>query len=228
VWIKREQKHFLLTIWLWVLAFLLIAGGTYRRVCADDAALKAAVELDELEKRVSALIPDPRLPDDFFILATLQEAVAAKREGSGGVGACLVQESTGKIVMRGHNHQFMPHFRSDMHAEMDLMNRYEDSVQITRIPGNSTFNPRRVDGLVLYSSVEPCPMCLTRIINTGLKKAYYAAADPTGGMVHKIGDLPLYWKEAAAGRTYAEANCSQAMKEIATRLFWNGRRNITK
>jgi tRNA(adenine34) deaminase len=112
-----------------------------------------------------------------------------------------------------------------MHAEMDLMNRYEDSRKITRIPGK-TFNPRQVEGLVLYSSVEPCPMCLARIINTGLKKTYYAAADPSGGMVSRMNDLPPFWRETAAGRIYAAAKCSPAMREIAERLFQHGRRNI--
>jgi hypothetical protein len=39
-------------------------------------------------------------------------------------------------------------------------------------------------------------------------------------MVHKIDDLPPFWKEAAAGRIYEQAKCSQTMQEIATRLFF--------
>jgi tRNA(adenine34) deaminase len=193
---------------------------------ANQDNFSEAAELDELEKAVLSMKPDPSRPQDAFVMVALEEAIKAKREKSGGVGACLVKESTGEIVARGHNRQFTTWFRSDMHAEMDLMNRYEDQMKVTRGQGNTTFNPRQVNGLVLYSSVEPCPMCLTRIINTGLKKAYYAAPDHEGGMVHKINDLPAFWKDAAAGRTYAEADCSPAMKEVAARLFRNGRRNI--
>ena len=184
---------------------------------------KAAAELEELVKKVESLTPDPHFPQDRFVLVTLQEAIAAKKEGSGGIGACLVRESTGEIIARGHNRQFTPHFRSDMHAEMDLMDRYEDMAQVRKSAGR---NPRQVDGLVLYSSVEPCPMCLTRIINTGLKKTYYAAPDLDGGMVHKISDLPAFWKDAAAGRIFAQADCSPVMQEIAARLFRNGQRGI--
>jgi cytosine deaminase len=204
---------------------LLAAGLFFATTYAGEDESKFATEFAALERQVRTLAPDPHYPQDPFILITLQEAIAARQEGSGGIGACLIRESTGEIVMRGHNRQFSPYWRSDMHAEMDLMNRYEDSVRILK---NSGRNPRNLEGLVLYSSVEPCPMCLTRIINTGLKKVYYAAADPSGGMVHKLDDLPAFWREFAQGNLYAEANCSPAMKEIADRLFKHGMRLFKK
>jgi tRNA(adenine34) deaminase len=189
--------------------------------------IEEAAELNKLEKAVASTIPDPRYPHDRFILVTLREAIRAKRESSGGgVGACLVRESTGEIVALGHNRQFSPYFRSDMHAEMDLLDRYEDQMKTARVPGEKSFNPRKVEGLTLFSSVEPCPMCLARIINAGLKKTYYAASDPAGGMVHKFNDLPPFWKDAADGRIYAEADCSPTLKDLATRLFNHGKRNI--
>jgi hypothetical protein len=66
-------------------------------------------------------------------------------------------------------------------------------------------------------------ICFPRVINTGLHMTYYPAADRVGGMVHKTDDLPAFWKDAAAGQTYAEADCSPAMKEVAARLFRHGR-----
>jgi tRNA(adenine34) deaminase len=200
-------------------ALILLAFLSFWSAYAGEGEKTEAAELDELSARIQALVPDPHYPDDPFILVTLQEAIKARREGSGGIGACLVGEVSGEIVARGHNRQYSPYFRSDMHAEMDLMDRYEDLVKIMKIPGR---NPRRVYGLVLYSSVEPCPMCLTRIINTGIKKAYYAVPDPEGGMVHKIKDLPPFWRNEAAGRIYAQARCSPIMQEIAARLFHHG------
>ena len=210
-----------------ILLFFVLTAFPFFSIPADDIANDEAAELNKLEKAVISAVPDPRYPHDRFILVTLNEAIRAKRENSGGgVGACLVRESTGEIVARGHNRQFSPYFRSDMHAEMDLLDRYEDQLKTARIPGVKSFNPRKVEGLVLYSSAEPCPMCLARIINAGLNKTYYAAADPSGGMVHKIGDLPPFWRDAAAGRIYAEADCSPALKDLATRLFNHGKRDI--
>jgi len=207
------------TLRLGILVLTIAAFMPVWNIRSGDKENKEAVELEKLTQQVQSLKPNPHYSDDPFILVALQEAIAAKKEGSGGIGACLVKESSGEIVMRGHNRQFSPHFRSDMHAEMDLMNRYEDFVKALKISGR---NPRQVDGLTLYSSVEPCPMCLTRIINTGLKKTFYAAPDKDGGMVHKINDLPLFWKNAAAGRVYAQAKCSPIMQDIAARLFRHG------
>ncbi len=175
------------------------------------------VELDEIEKLVDGYTPDPRYPDDPYVKVTLKEALAGSREGNGGIGACLVREATGEIVERGHNRQFEPYMRSDLHAEMDLLTRYEERVKGNRAKGVG--DPRRIEGLVLYSSVEPCPMCFTRIINLGLKKALFAAPDPSGGMVQRLKDLPPFWRERASGNVYARANCSPELSALAARLF---------
>jgi cytosine deaminase len=205
-----------------IITISLAASVLFTVTYAGDGPGNSDSEFSELEKTVGHLVPDPQYRDDRFILATLRESIAAKREGSGGIGACLVREDTGEIIARGHNRQYSPHFRSDMHAEMDLLNRYEETMKAVKRAGR---NPReQFEGLVLYSSVEPCPMCLTRIINTGLTKTYYAAPDLAGGMVHKINDLPSFWKNLAAGRIYGVANCSPVMKGLAARLFENGRR----
>jgi cytosine deaminase len=175
--------------------------------------------LETIENRLNSFVIDPQYSDDPFILITLREALAARKEGNGGVGACLVRESTGEIVERGHNRQYMSYFRSDLHAEMDLLNRYEDRTKSQRIVDGEARNPRQKEGLVLYSSFEPCPMCLTRIINSGIRKIYYAVPDPTGGMCHKISELPPFWRGAAADCVCAPAACSPELKDLAVQLF---------
>jgi cytosine deaminase len=74
-------------------------------------------------------------------------------------------------------------------------------------------------GLVLYTSVEPCPMCLTRIINAGVKKVYYALTDDNGGMAHRFDNLPPFWRSMAQGIILEPAHCSPELKEIAQKLF---------
>lgn len=197
-------------------------------VCPAEDPAAPAPDLDRILKRIEAYTPDPRYPDDPFILVTLREAVSGKQEGSGGVGACLVMESTGEIVERGHNRQYSPHFRSDLHAEMDLLNRFENRRNIQRSVDGTSQNPRQVDGLVLYSSFEPCPMCLTRIINAGIKKTLYAVPDPMGGMCGRISQLPPFWRDMARGRLYCPASCSPELKKIAIELFGHYAARITK
>jgi tRNA(adenine34) deaminase len=190
-------------------------------LAVDEQKKALPSDVVELEKRIQTYVVDKRYPDDPFILVTVQEALAAIKENNGAVGACLVEESTGKVVERGHNRQFNPYFRSDLHAEMDLLNRYEDRVKAHRLDDSTVPQSvqRKVEGLVLYTSVEPCPMCLSRIINVRLKKTYYAAPDPPGGMAHKFSDLPTFWQELGAGRIFESARCSSELVAIAKALF---------
>ncbi len=92
--------------------------------------VSAALSLAELAERVRTFKPDPGCPHDPFVVIALEEAIAAAEDGNFGVGACLVDPS-GQVVERGHNHVFHPYPRSDLHAEMDTMTRFEDRMQGT-------------------------------------------------------------------------------------------------
>ena len=172
---------------------------------------------------LNAYVSDPRYEDDSFIIVAIREAISGRRTHNGGIGACLVNEADGEIVERAHNEQYVPHFRSDLHAEMVLLNRYENRLPVSRsndAHDNASANPRiHKKGLVLYTSIEPCPMCTARIINSGIKKVYYAAADDSGGMGHRMEGLPPYWQALAQDVSIAPANCSPALKELAQKLF---------
>lgn len=217
-------KNRLFHSWQIVLIVILILLTTWpcRAASADKFDGKVWLrELDEIEKTVNGYVPDKAHPDDPFILVTIQEAIAAIREGNGGIGACLVRESTGEIVERGHNRQYEPYFRSDLHAEMDLLTRYEERVRARKgsVAGNPSGEQRKIAGLVLYTSLEPCPMCLSRIVNMGIRKVCWAAPDPEGGMGHKIRDLPPFWRDRASVQIFEAARCSADLRQLADRLF---------
>lgn len=204
---------------------LLLSGA----VMAANTSAEPAPEktrLETLQTRIDTLKPDPAYPDDPYVLETLREACAALRAKSGGIGACLVDERTGAIIARGRNRQYTGYFRSDLHAEMDLLDRYEDGAR--KPLASAGGNPRVCSGLVLYSSVEPCPMCLTRIINSGIKKVYYVAPDPEGGMVTRMQNLPPFWRQLAADRTFLPARCAPEMRALAAELFNYSIRNFKR
>ncbi|MGA7828787.1 MAG: deaminase [Geobacteraceae bacterium] len=214
-----RTKHFgnlLLLLFLTVLAGCEHAPARYRGPAA------AFFDLGSVEKRINNYVPDPHYPDDAFVLVTVREGLLGGKERNGGIGACLVRKATGEIIERGHNRQYEPYFRSDLHAEMDLLDRYEKRVRMTRSkdPNDPTFrNPRNMEGLVLYTSVEPCPMCLGRIINAGVQEVYYAAPDIEGGMARRFKDLPPSWKAMARGMVIGPARCSPELQEISLDLF---------
>lgn len=205
---------------------VLLATVLFSSACTHEPALRHSPptpsRLAAIERQINGYTPDPRYPDDPFVLTTIREALRGARERNGGIGACLVERATGRIVEVGHNSQYEPYFRSDLHAEMDLLTRYEKKMRITRSrnPDEPTYrDPRRMQGFVLYSSLEPCPMCLTRIINAGVKEVYYAAPDVDGGMARRFDELPPFWKDMARDMVIAPARCSPELKKLAADLF---------
>jgi cytosine deaminase len=103
---------------------------------------------------------------------------------------------------------------------MDLLDRYEDRLRILKPSPGETGNPRRMyEGLALYSSIEPCPMCMTRIINTGIKRVLFAALDPLGGMTSQLALLPPFWREMSGGTVFGAARCNARLTEMANALF---------
>jgi tRNA(adenine34) deaminase len=192
-------------------------------VPAPHTAPPMREDLGDLESAIMSATADPaRFPDDPIVLATLKEALKGAKERNGGIGACLVREATGEILEVGHNSQYEPYFRSDLHAEMHLLDRWEEKVKRTRSrnPTDPTFrDPRDMGGIVLYTSVEPCPMCMGRIINAGVKKVRYAVVDEDGGMATRFDSLPPFWKGMAGDLTIEPARCSPALTALAKRLF---------
>jgi tRNA(adenine34) deaminase len=167
-----------------------------------------AETLEAMRDRLDRLAPDAGYKHDAYILQAVREAGDASAEGNFGVGAVIVDRA-GDIVERGHNHVFWPHFRSDIHAEMDVLNKFEES--------HRSLNS--ISGYSLYTSLEPCPMCLTRLITSGITNVYYAADDVESGMVSRLDALTPVWVALAADQNFEAAECSPQLKDLALKLF---------
>ncbi len=121
-------------------------------------------------------------PGDEAGWAACVLAYASLCGGNFGIGALIVDDA-GRVYAHGHNEICAPRFRSDAHAEMVVISDFE-----TRWP-----NVRKT-GLSLYTSLEPCPMCYTRILISGLSRVFYVADDEAGGMVRRRHLMPDYWR----------------------------------
>lgn len=149
-----------------------------------------------------------RHPDDRYVWLTCVLALKAVDTGNFGVG-CILIDCGGNIVVWAHNKVFNPYFRSDRHAEMVVMDKLEDT--------NRKIN--KLTNYILYTSLESCPMCLARLITSGANTVLYAAPDITGGMVHKMKDLPPIWIELAKRQVFSQAKCSQDLINAANQIF---------
>jgi len=120
-----------------------------------------------------------------------------------GIGALIVDDEF-HIVARGHNEVCGPPFRSDAHAEMVVLDDFERN------------HPnRRKDGLTLYTSLEPCPMCYTRILISGIANVLYVADDDSGGMARRGHLMPTYWRDMENRCRFAQAQARSALRDIS-------------
>jgi cytosine deaminase len=143
---------------------------------------------------------------DREIWLTCVLALQSVSLGNFGVGS-IITDTNNTLVSYGNNQVFFPQFRSDFHAEMVTLNHFE-----------SVVNPPLVTGYKLFTSLEPCPMCLTRILTSGIPEVYYAADDIEGGMVHLKDALPEAWAGIMTNRHIDKADCSQKLIAISEAL----------
>lgn len=146
--------------------------------------------------------------DDPYAWITDVLALKSVNYGNYGVGSVMVDFGN-EIIAMGHNLVYSPSFRSDLHSEMVTLNHFEEeNPQITNLKGYT-----------FYTSLEPCPMCLIRLISTGINKVHHVAYDPIGGMVSGISFLPPLWKELSEPQLFEAAQCSKELSRAAVEIM---------
>jgi tRNA(adenine34) deaminase len=96
------------------------------------------------------------------------EAHKAYREDEVPIGAVIV-DSNGAIVSRAHNQKEKAHNPCG-HAEI---------LAITEAA--KKLNNWRLLGCSMYVTLEPCPMCLSALVQARIAHLYFGAYDPKGG-----------------------------------------------
>lgn len=97
---------------------------------------------------------------DFFMNEAVKEAQIGIRARHGGPFGCVVVKN-GQIVGRGHN-QVIGNQDATCHGEMQAIRDASKNLK--------TFD---LSGCVLYTTAEPCPMCLGAILWSNIAEVYY-------------------------------------------------------
>ncbi|WP_041272996.1 nucleoside deaminase [Desulforapulum autotrophicum] len=125
------------------------------------------------------------LNDAYYMELALASAQKAFDQGEFPVGAVIVCD--GRVVAQGHRvgTGALTGRPSEIdHAEMRALKELEG------LPLG--FDPA---GAVIFSTMEPCLMCFSAIILSGIKKIVYAYEDPMGGgTCCDLGQLPPLYK----------------------------------
>jgi cytosine deaminase len=169
--------------------------------------LNAVASLRRMLDTVDA--EDKRYSDERFGIAVCKEALDAVAKGNYGVG-CMLLDPHGRTVAIGGNQVFFPRFRSDQHAEMVVMNAFEDAFpEVSDLSGH-----------VIHVSLEPCPMCVSRLIMSGVGVIKFVASDNGGGMARNLRALPDSFRSLGAAQKFVLADCSETVRHVASQAFF--------
>lgn len=107
-----------------------------------------------------------------------EEVWLAFRNGSTPIGAAIFDEN-GSLLVRDRNRSAEPGTvnKRISHAEANALRRLD----------NTACNVRNA---VLYTSMEPCPMCMGTAVMSNIRHLRYASCDPYCGCVHLKDDEP--------------------------------------
>ena len=162
----------------------------------------AGVNIAELVQRLDQLEADADYTDDIHGLYCCRLALDALEQGNYGVAAILI-DAQGTVIAQAENRVFSAGYNSHAHAEMLLVDQLEQGLDC---------NPAELTMLV---SLEPCPMCLARLILSGIASVRYMAPDSYGGMLSHAERLPPAWKNLAQLQNHYEASISSGVRALA-------------
>jgi tRNA(adenine34) deaminase len=116
-----------------------------------------------------------------FFKRSIQLALEAGEEGNLPIGAVITLD--GKIVSEGKNTIWYPQYNPNRHAEIEALRN---------VPGKLWKSSR---DMTLYTTLEPCLMCVGAIILHHIGCVMYGSADDYGGASLVFGHTPTYFED---------------------------------
>jgi len=141
--------------------------------------------------------------------AALREAKLASEEGEVPVGAVVVHDD--KIIGRAHNQRERLHDPT-AHAEMIALTQAAAARETWRL-----------DGCILYVTLEPCLMCAGALVNARIARVVFGASDERAGACGSLYQVGLDRRLNHSFRIESglmEPECVELLQE-----FFRARRN---
>jgi tRNA(adenine34) deaminase len=138
-----------------------------------------------------------------YMRLALQEARSAARAGEVPVG-CVITGPDGGVIGRGRNMREETRDAS-AHAEVLAIR------QACRALGTW-----RLEGCVMYVTLEPCPMCAGAVVNSRIPTVVYGAKDSAAGSCGSVINLfeERYGHRPAVYGGVLEEECSALLKDF--------------
>jgi tRNA(adenine34) deaminase len=139
---------------------------------------------------------------ETFMREALAEAVVARDAGDYPIGAVLVCD--GRVVSRGRNAVMSARSQFE-HAEIRALRSCDRELLYTRH-----------DDCVIYTTVEPCVMCLGAVVMLDIRHLVFGMADPLRGGTDMHNNVPYVRAETPM---YLGGVLEAECREIATPML---------
>jgi tRNA(adenine34) deaminase len=142
--------------------------------------------------------------DQYFMQLALKEAKKAEIKGEVPVG-CIIVDAQGKVISRGHNLTELL-FDPTAHAELLAIKKCAKKLKSWRL-----------DGATLYSTLQPCLMCMGAVINSRITRLVYGADDPQIEGINYIFELEDIYpqvKKLSILKYVLNEECSEMLKNF--------------
>ena len=141
----------------------------------------------------------------YMQIATECAKYGSKKKKGGPFGAVIIDKS-GNIVAKGNN-MVLKNNDPTAHAEIVVIRE-----------ACKKLNTYDLSNYILYTSCEPCPMCLSAIIWANIKEIYYACTREDAG---KVGFRDNVIYEYLEGKNKDLVKLKQIDRDACKKLFEN-------
>lgn len=132
-------------------------------------------------------------------------ALEAESLGNLPIGSVITLH--GEIIGRGQNAIWHPEYNPNRHAEIEALRA---------VPSELWRSSRE---MTLYTTLEPCLMCLGSILLHQIGRVLYGAADDYGGASLVFGHMPTYFEEEIARIEWSGPAFPEECEPLFTRVM---------
>ena len=142
--------------------------------------------------------------DHDYMLRTVELAKSAGEAGNLPIGALIVLD--GQVIAEGQNRLWHPVTSPGRHAEIDALSEVDPTLW------------KRAKEMTLYTTLEPCLMCLSAILLHRIGHVVYGAEDPRGGALCTVGHMPVafekFYKELKMRGPAMPEECDELFRQM--------------
>lgn len=142
--------------------------------------------------------------DQKMLAMALEEARAGSQSGEGGPFGAVITDEGGRVLSAAHNQVLAGHDPT-AHAEIQAIRQAAASL-----------GSHDLTGCTLYTSCEPCPMCLAAIIWAGIRRVVYGCTREDAAVIG-FRDEAIY--DYLAGRGEAPLELVEMDRALCRAVF---------